>query len=280
MQLGRLIVMALMVTTAGMMVLVFKMATLSSIEQPKFTPQGIADLNSERQKKVVDVPTLPEYDNSRRAVTPPRAPGSSWLQYAKATLEANGALMAASHGPPSKVTLVTALWDIGRGSVQTTDSWNLGKRPFGHYLGGMKRFLAYAFPKIIFTDLATYTQLKPLIDNAVAAGAGETKVIIKSLDELESEFQLLDAVAEIRDSAEWRQRAAWLADSPQVQLPMYLPVVLSKLRLARDAARWNPFSTDSFLWLDGASPFLPLLFVCVCACVFCLAVSVCASHFT
>ena len=47
-------------------------------------------------------------------------------------------------------------------------------------------------------------------------------------------------------------RAGWLSSAPQASLEYYNPLVMSKLRLTRDAARWNPFHTDAFLWIDGA----------------------------
>ena len=34
-------------------------------------------------------------------------------------------------------------------------------------------------------------------------------------------------------------------------MALYNPMVMSKLFWTRDAARLNPFGTDSFLWIDG-----------------------------
>ena len=46
-------------------------------------------------------------------------------------------------------------------------------------------------------------------------------------------------------------RAGWLAHSPQAKMELYNPLVMSKLLWTRDVARWNPFNTDSFLFIDG-----------------------------
>ena len=55
----------------------------------------------------------------------------------------------------------------------------------------------------------------------------------------------------IRNRPDWKNQAAWLAASPQSSLEFYNPLVMSKLRLTRDVARWNPFNTEGFLWIDG-----------------------------
>lgn len=34
-------------------------------------------------------------------------------------------------------------------------------------------------------------------------------------------------------------------------MALYNPMVMSKLFWTRDAARLNPFNTESFLWIDG-----------------------------
>ena len=66
------------------------------------------------------------------------------------------------------------------------------------------------------------------------------------------DFGQADAVNRIRADAAWLAQSEAVANSPQALLPEYIPIVMSKLKLTRDAARWNPFKTDGFLWLDGA----------------------------
>ena len=254
MKLNRLIMIALGVTTLSMMVLVGKMAVLSA--QPPMV-QGLTSQTQRVSHQLAslqdgDIPKPPVYDMSRNAVVPRRGSSASLAAYGQSIIEANAALLASSGGRPSQITFVTAIWDIGRGSMKTSDQWNVLRRPFSHYIAGAKQFLAYRFPKVVFCDLETYARLKPLIDEATADGAGETRVVIKSLDELASEFSAFDAVTRLRESDAWLDQSAWIRDSPQAQLPMYIPIVMSKLSLTRDAARWNPFGTDSFRWMDGA----------------------------
>ena len=79
-----------------------------------------------------------------------------------------------------------------------------------------------------------------------------TYVIFKTLDDIHDEFPDFDKVQNIRKKREWYSRADWLSSAPQASLEFYNPLVMSKLRLTRDASRWNPFHTDAFLWIDGA----------------------------
>ncbi len=49
----------------------------------------------------------------------------------------------------------------------------------------------------------------------------------------------------------WLSQADWLSNAPQASMALYNPMVMSKLIWTRNAARLNPFNTDSFLWIDG-----------------------------
>lgn len=253
MKLSRLIMIALAATTASMLVLMVKMFSLDTTDTAglgKVMPQDAPFV--EPDTLPVHLPDPPQYDSENRAVIPVRPPGMEWAPYVDSLVAANyGSLSAA--GRPSSLTLVSALWDIGRGNMQTSEKWLVFKRPFSHYLTGAKAFLAYRFPKIVYCDEDSYAALKPLIEEADRAGAGPTTVIIKTMDDLKAEFKQFDRLDKIRASEAWQSQSAWIADSAQAQLPMYLPIVMSKLALARDAARWNPFKTDGFLWMDAGN---------------------------
>ena len=271
MKLSRLIMIALGATTLSMMVLVMKMATLTNDSRPSVSQSGIRVDGARGEPQVFagvdpgDIPAPPTYDKAGRAVLPSRLASGDWKAAASQILNANKPLLAAAGSRPNRITLVSAIWDIGRGSMKTSDKWDVLRRPFSHYLSGVKEFLAYAFPKVLFTDLATFTHLQPMIEAAVEAGAGPTTVVIKSLEELQAEFQPFALVDAVTHSGEWLDQSAWIQDSPQAQLPMYIPRVMSKLRFTRDAARWNPFNTDGFLWMDGAFTARCLAAVSHCA---------------
>jgi hypothetical protein len=63
-----------------------------------------------------------------------------------------------------------------------------------------------------------------------------------------------EALNRVRGDAAWLAQSDMVANSPQALLPNYVPIMMSKLKLTRDASRWNPFNTDGFLWLDGIRP--------------------------
>ena len=71
-----------------------------------------------------------------------------------------------------------------------------------------------------------------------------------TLDDIRS-FPYFDLVQAVRTRDDWLSQASWLPNSPQASMALYNPMVMSKLIWTRNAARMNPFNTDSFLWIDG-----------------------------
>jgi hypothetical protein len=58
----------------------------------------------------------------------------------------------------------------------------------------------------------------------------------------------------IRTDPNWYNKTGengWLITSPQATLEYYNPIVQSKMFLLNDAAIWNPFNTEYFVWLDA-----------------------------
>lgn len=81
---------------------------------------------------------------------------------------------------------------------------------------------------------------------------GPIHVIFTSKEALKREFPDFDLVQTIRNKPEWKRQADWLAASPQSSMEYYNALVMSKVRLTRDVARFNPFNTNAFLWIDGS----------------------------
>lgn len=192
----------------------------------------------------------PRYDTSRRAVTAASVGGGSLRDIVSNIMQSNADLLSHSPARPSTVTMVTGIWNLGRGTMQTSQQWNVLRRPFNHYVQGLKQFLAYPFPKVLFCDAESCAAAKPLVDESMRSGGGETKLVLKSLDDVARDFPNFDLVQDIRGRNEWKLQSDWVTNSPQAQLPFFNPVVMSKVAFTRDAARWNPFHTDGFLWLD------------------------------
>jgi hypothetical protein len=89
------------------------------------------------------------------------------------------------------------------------------------------------------------------MNRQIEASKHPVQVIFTSLEDIKANFPDYHMVQRIRMQPAWRQQAEWLSASPQAQLELYNPLVMSKLRLTRDAARFNPFHTTDFLWIDG-----------------------------
>ena len=168
-----------------------------------------------------------------------------------AIVSSNAALLRQTPGRPASVTLVSGIWNIGRGGMHTSDRWVVQRRPFSYYVDGLKQFLKYNIPKVLFCDADTYATIKPLIDDGLENGDDRVRVFIKSLAEVRAEFGLAEAVNALRFDPKWLAQSDQVANSAAALLADHNPLVMSKLRFTRDAARWNPFGTDGFLWVDG-----------------------------
>lgn len=67
------------------------------------------------------------------------------------------------------------------------------------------------------------------------------------MDDLKKYFPYFDRVDSVRTSPHYVKQskaAGWLENAPQARLPMYDPLVMSKLNLLRDVARWNPWQVS------------------------------------
>jgi hypothetical protein len=203
----------------------------------------------------VTLPSPPVFTEGGRAAVP-SVKDMGVEDALAAVAHANTVLLSQSSAHPATVTLVSGIWNIGRGSMATSPQWDTMNRPFSYYVDGLRKFLAYNLPKVLFVDFDTYTLIHGLVDEANAAASasrlGATRVIIRSLSDIQRDFGHSELVDGIRSRQQWLQQGEGVRNSPQALLPAYVPLVMSKLRFTRDAARWNPFSTEAFLWLDGA----------------------------
>jgi len=139
----------------------------------------------------------------------------------------------------SNLTLVTSLFDIKRGEL------NPGfKRTFDHYVETFRRLLKTELPMVIFCDsdveAIVWQERKP----------ENTRIVRKTLDDLRA-FPFYDKTNTIRQQDEWRRRSGWIVDSPQSQLELYNPLVMSKQFFLNDASIFNFFDTKYFLWIDA-----------------------------
>lgn len=146
--------------------------------------------------------------------------------------------------PADDLTLVTALFDLGRGAVVENLSAGF-VRPFDAYLESFSRLLRAAAPMSIY--------IEPRHEEFVwrHRAPQNTRVFAQSTDRLRNAFPFFAEVQKIRRDPAWRARAGWLAESPQANLELYNPLVMSKLGMVHDQSIINPFGTDRFLWVDA-----------------------------
>ena len=64
---------------------------------------------------------------------------------------------ADERGRPSSITLVTGLFDLGRGKLKDEAEF---KRPFSEYIRRFRSFLAYKMPKIAYIQREHYEQVR------------------------------------------------------------------------------------------------------------------------
>jgi hypothetical protein len=138
-----------------------------------------------------------------------------------------------------KVTLVTGLWDIGRGDL--TEGWS---RPFDSYLNKFEELLKYDDNMIIFGDQRVIDFAKNIRDEK------NTQFIVRDLDWFKNN-EFYEKIQTIRNNSEWYNQSGWLKDSTQARLEMYNPLVMSKIFLLHDAKLLDKFNSDSLYWIDA-----------------------------
>jgi hypothetical protein len=137
------------------------------------------------------------------------------------------------------ITLVTGLWDIGRGNL--SEGWS---RSFDHYLNKFDQLLQIDCNMIIFGD-------KELQDFVLSKRSNSnTQFILRDLDWFKNgEFYY--QIQTIRNNPKWYNLAGWLKDSTQAKLEMYNPLVMSKMFLLHDAVLLDKFNSEKLYWIDA-----------------------------
>lgn len=139
----------------------------------------------------------------------------------------------------SNLTLVTALFDLGRGNLQG----GFG-RSFDHYKECFKKLLDVKYNLVIYCEpeLNDFVWQHRTHEN--------TRIVNKTLDDLRN-FPFYQQVQDIRQDPQWYGQSGWIPDSTQAKLELYNPLVMSKQFFLNDATHFNFFDTKYFLWIDG-----------------------------
>ena len=149
----------------------------------------------------------------------------------------------------SNLTLVTGLWDIGRGEL--SDGWS---RSFDHYLENFSKLLKVENNMIIFGD----QKLKEFVFKYRTEE--NTQFILRDLNWFKNN-EFYDLIQKVRTNSSWYNQVGWLRESTQARLEMYNPLVMSKMFLLHDAKLLDKFNSKLLYWIDAglANNAAPLL---------------------
>lgn len=137
------------------------------------------------------------------------------------------------------VTLVTGLWDIGRGYL--SEGWS---RTYQHYLDKFNQLLDTPNNMIIFGDkeLQEFVFKKRNVEN--------TQFIVRDINWFKNN-EFYNKIQTIRNKEFWYNQTGWLKDSTQAKLEMYNPLVMSKVFLLHDAKILDKFNSEYLFWIDA-----------------------------
>jgi len=138
------------------------------------------------------------------------------------------------------VTIVTGLWDMGRGELS---GW--AQRDFNYY--------KTKFFEMLDTDAQMCIWIPQELEEEVLNIRGDkpTKIFIKNVTDFETWNPFFNKIDEIRNNPNWKNFAGWLPESPQAALKYYNPMMFTKMFMLNDSAIVNPFNSDYFFWIDG-----------------------------
>jgi len=139
----------------------------------------------------------------------------------------------------SKTTLVTGLWDIGRGEL--AEGWS---RTFNHYVEKFVDLLKVKENMIIFGD----EELEKIVFQY--RNQDNTQFVLKKLDWFKNN-EYYNLIQSIRTNSNWYNQVSWLSESTQARLEMYNPLVMSKMFLLHDAKILDKFDSDYMFWIDA-----------------------------
>lgn len=139
----------------------------------------------------------------------------------------------------SNITLVTGIWDIGRGNL--TEGWS---RPYQHYLDKFEQLLDVQENMIIFGD----KELKDFVFKK--RNESNTQFIERPLEWFTSS-EFFPLIQKIRTNPSWQEQVGWLKESTQSRLENYNPLVMSKIFLLHDAKIFDKFDSKYMFWIDG-----------------------------
>jgi hypothetical protein len=139
----------------------------------------------------------------------------------------------------SNITLVTGIWNIGRGEL--SEGWS---RTYQHYLDKFEKLLEVDNNLIIFGD----EELKKFVSDR--RSDSNTQFIVRPLSWFKDN-EFFGMIQKIRTNESWYNQVGWLKESTQARLENYNPLVMSKVFLLNDARIMDRFNSEYMFWIDG-----------------------------
>ena len=139
----------------------------------------------------------------------------------------------------NNITLVTGLWDIGRGNLE--EGWS---RSFEDYIEKFKQLIRVEENMIIFGD----AELEKIVFSE--RERSNTQFILRDLNWFKNN-EHYQQIQKIRTNPNWYNLSGWLINSTQAKLEMYNPLVMSKMFLLNDAKIMDTFNSEYMFWIDA-----------------------------
>lgn len=138
------------------------------------------------------------------------------------------------------ITLVTGLFDIGRGDIA-----GKFKRPFSYYLKHIKLLLESCkdINMVIYIERKHFKYIKYFRLSSL-----NTVIVNRELDYFRG-LSFYERIQKIRTCNDWLSQNKWLRETPQAKLDLYNPVIMSKISMLKEAI--NYFDSTHYFWLDA-----------------------------
>ena len=145
-------------------------------------------------------------------------------------------------------TLVTALFDIGRGQL----SGKYTHRPFDKYLEWFKNTLSINAPMVIYIpkNLEKY-----VLDNRPVNY--KTKIVLVELEDLlayKNYYSKIEStINEMHKFTKYGRKPRHFSNNPEFKTPKYDVVIFSKIDFLKQCCEKNPFGSKYFMWIDAGT---------------------------
>ena len=142
-----------------------------------------------------------------------------------------------------KTTIVTALYDIGRGS------WTNFKRSYNEYFKYFKNVLSLDCNIVIYIDEKDLNVVR-LLRSEIDPEFKKTKIITNKFTELEAYKKFYIKTKEVMIGEKFKSRR-FESHTPEMLYPEYNIINFNKISFLEHAITNNFFNSDYFIWLDA-----------------------------